>query len=238
MSFLESERARELAARAGLADASPGTLRAIVVVVVIVIGVALWRFWPTAPAPEMRFEEAEAEEAAAGTDERGEAGAGGDASPGLEDAGEAAQVVVHVAGAVNSPGVYSLPSGSRVTDAVSAAGGPATDAAVHVLNLARLLADGEQVYVPTQEEAAAGVTGPPSAGGSVAGGGSAGGLININTATAVELEELPGVGPATAATIVDDRETNGPFTTPEDLMRVPGIGPKTFEAMKDLVTVG
>ena len=238
MSFLESERARELAARAGLADASPGTLRAIVVVVVLVIAVALWRFWPTAPAPEMGFEEAAAEEAAVDTDAGGEAGAGQDAAAGPEDAGDAAQVVVHVAGAVNRPGVYTLPSGSRVTDAVAAAGGPATDAAVHVLNLARLLADGEQVYVPTQEEAAAGVTGPPSAGRGVVGGGSAGGLININTATAVELEELPGVGPATAAKIVDDRETNGPFTTPEDLMRVPGIGPKTFEAMKDLVTVG
>jgi len=238
VSFLESERARELAARAGLADASPGTLRVIVVVVMLVIAVALWRFWPTAPAPELGFEEAAAEETAVGTDAGGEAGTGKDAATGPEDAGEAAQVVVHVAGAVDRPGVYSLPPGSRVTDAVAAAGGPATDAAVHVLNLARLLADGEQVYVPTQEEAAAGVTGPPSAGGTAAGGGSAGGLININTATAVELEELPGVGPATAAKIVDDRETNGPFTTPEDLMRVPGIGPKTFEAMKDLVTVG
>jgi competence protein ComEA len=237
VSFLESERARELAARAGLGDASPGTLRAIMVVVVLVLAVALWRFWPTAPAPEMGFEEAEAGEAAVGADEGGE-DAGEDDAAGPDDGGQAVQVVVHVAGAVNRPGVYSLPSGSRVTDAVAAAGGPATDAAVHVLNLARLLADGEQVYVPTQEEAAAGVTGPPSAGGTVAGGGSAGGLININTATAVELEELPGVGPATAAKIVDDRETNGPFSTPEDLMRVPGIGPKTFESMKDLVTVG
>ncbi|MDI6844004.1 MAG: ComEA family DNA-binding protein [Anaerosomatales bacterium] len=143
----------------------------------------------------------------------------------------AAGVVVHVVGAVRRPGVYNLPAGSRVGDAVAAAGGALGNAAPDAVNLARVLNDGEQVRIPSADEASAAVaaSGAPS---------DAPRKVNINTATAAELDTLPGIGPATAQKIVDDRERNGPFASPEDLMRVPGIGPKKFDALKDLVTTG
>ncbi len=148
-------------------------------------------------------------------------------------AAEPGEVVVHVIGAVRRPGVYAAPAGSRVGDAIEAAGGALGNAALEAINLARVLVDGEQVYVPTSDEASAAAAAdhgfPPT--------GPAGGRrVNLNTATAEELDGLPGIGPATAQKIVDDRARNGPFASPEDLMRVPGIGPKKFDALKDLVT--
>lgn len=143
----------------------------------------------------------------------------------------AAGVVVHVVGAVRRPGVYKLPAGSRVGDAVAAAGGALGNAAPEAVNLARVLNDGEQVRIPSADEASAAV----AASGAQSGAPR---KVNINTATAAELDALPGIGPATAQKIVDDRARNGPFSSPEDLMRVPGIGPKKFDALKDLVTTG
>lgn len=107
------------------------------------------------------------------------------------------------------------------------------NAALEAINLARVLVDGEQVYVPTSDEASAaagvGVGVVPESSRGVP-------KVNLNTATVEELDGLPGIGPATAQKIVDDRSRNGPFASPEDLMRVPGIGPKKFDALKDLVT--
>ncbi|MCL4078982.1 ComEA family DNA-binding protein [Coriobacteriia bacterium Es71-Z0120] len=142
-----------------------------------------------------------------------------------------AGVVVHVVGAVRRPGVYTLPPGSRVGDAVEAAGGVLGNAATDAVNLARILNDGEQVRIPTRDEASS-TAGAPS---TVAGAPQ---KVNINSASATELDALPGIGPATAQKIVDDRTKNGPFSAPEDLMRVPGIGPKKFDALKDLITTG
>lgn len=144
-------------------------------------------------------------------------------------------VVVHVAGAVREPGVYSLRAGARVDDALQAAGGYLGNAAIDALNLARILVDGEQVYVQTIDQLESG-EGSTASGGSD-GGGSVGGLLNLNTATAGELDALPGIGPSTAQKIVDDRGANGPFGTVEDLMRVSGIGAKKLETLRDLVTV-
>lgn len=145
-----------------------------------------------------------------------------------------AAVVVHVGGAVAAPGVQELEEGARVQDAVEAAGGFAEGAARDALNLARVLQDGEQVVVPTEEElAAAPVSGEgPSA--SPAGDGR----VNINTATADELDALPGIGPATAEKIVADREANGPFSAAEDLKRVSGIGDKKYAELADAICVG
>lgn len=148
-------------------------------------------------------------------------------------AAEPAEVVVHVVGAVRHPGVYAAPLGSRVGDVIERAGGALGNAALEAINLARVVVDGEQIYVPTSDEASAAAAAdhgfPPT--------GPAGGRrVNLNTATAEELDGLPGIGPATAQKIVDDRARNGPFASPEDLMRVPGIGPKKFDALKDLVT--
>ena len=150
---------------------------------------------------------------------------------------EARTVVVHVGGAVADPGVRELAEGSRVQDAVDASGGFAEGAAPDALNLARVLTDGEQVVVPTLEEAA-GAQGADAAGAGASSGSAAGGRVNINRATAAELDTLPGVGPSTAEKIVADREANGPFATTEDLKRVSGIGDKKYEELADLVCVG
>ena len=146
----------------------------------------------------------------------------------------AARVFVHVGGAVVHPGVQELEEGSRVQDAVEAAGGFADGAARDALNLARVLQDGEQVVVPTEEELTASVS--PSA--EVSAAPAARGRINNNTATAEELDALPGIGPATAEKIVADREANGPFSTIEDLKRVSGIGDKKYTELADSVCVG
>lgn len=239
MWMLDSERVRALFERAGLGGLQPRAQLAVIVLAALVIVFGLWRFWPAAPAPEVTFVETDASEVADGVPPDGVEG--GVTEP--ADA-KASDVVVHVVGAVLHPGVYGLPPGSRVVDAVDAAGGALGSAALGSLNLARIVADGEQVYVFTVDEAAAGVatagTGAaaPAGGASQAGSSPAGGLVDLNTATAEELDELPGIGPSTAQKIVSDREANGPFATPEDLMRVPGIGAAKFEALKDLVTCG
>lgn len=145
-----------------------------------------------------------------------------------------APIRVHVSGAVQNAAVYELPQGSIVQDAIEAAGGPAPDADLASINLALELRDQQQVHVPREGEAS-----PPSSvsGGESGGGGSSGDFVNINTATAKELEALPGVGPKTAQRIVAHREANGLFETIEDIQNVSGIGPKTFEGFEEMITV-
>lgn len=151
-----------------------------------------------------------------------------------EDSTPQAVLTVHVAGAVAAPGVYSVPEGSRVQDAVTAAGGFASDASSDAVNLARALVDGEQVFIPTAEQVQAGVVASPASSGQSSEHAS---LVNINTADASALETLSGVGPATAAAIISDREENGPFASIEDIQRVSGIGEKKYEAIKDAICV-
>jgi competence protein ComEA len=148
-----------------------------------------------------------------------------------------AVLFVHVLGAVRSPGLYELHQGARVMDAVGAAGGFADDAEPAGVNLARPLADGEQLIVPHVGE-----TQPPappagSVGTGAAGGASTGAKINLNSADQTELETLPQVGPALASRIIAWRTENGGFTTIDDLLNVTGIGQKTFDGLKELVTV-
>jgi competence protein ComEA len=139
-------------------------------------------------------------------------------------------VIVHVSGAVASPGVHELAAGSRVVAALGAAGGPLPEAHLDVINLAAPLVDGQRVHVPVEGEPVEWL------------GGTDGTLaappppVNVNRAGIPELETLPGVGPAIAAAIVDDRERHGPFGSVEDLMRVRGIGPAKIEAIAPLVT--
>ncbi len=144
----------------------------------------------------------------------------------------AATVAVHVVGEVRRPGVYELPGGARVRDAVDAAGGLLGGAEQAAVNLARVVVDGEQIAVPRKGDLLAGAAG---SGGAGAPGTGAPGKVDLNTATAEQLDTLPGVGPSTAAKIVADRTANGPFRTVDDLMRVSGIGPSKFDALKDLV---
>jgi len=147
-------------------------------------------------------------------------------------------LTVHVAGAVARAGVYRLDPSARVIDAVDAAGGPVADADLDALNLAAPLADGERVYVPHAGEIdpAAVPSGVPAAAGDPDAATNHG-PVDLNTATAEDLESLPGVGPATAAAIVDDRTRNGPFASVDDLERVPGIGPAKLAALRDQVMV-
>lgn len=148
---------------------------------------------------------------------------------GASDAPSRAAVYIHVSGAVVAPGLYRLDASARVVDAIAAAGGFASGADEEAVNLARTLSDGEQLRVPLQGEAAA------APDGAAAGPGD--GLVNLNTADAAELDTLPRVGPAMAARIIQWREANGRFTSPDDLLAVPGIGDKMLEALRDLVSI-
>jgi competence protein ComEA len=138
---------------------------------------------------------------------------------------EGAALYVHVSGAVRAPGLYRLEPGARVFDAVSAAGGLDDQADSGAVNLARPVEDGEQVHVPLVGEAPA-VTGP-----------RADGKIDLNTADAAALDELPRIGPAISERIVQWRDTHGRFTSVDDLLSVPGIGDKLLAGIRDLVTV-
>ena len=140
----------------------------------------------------------------------------------------ARKVVVHVVGQVYRPGLYSLPEGSRVDDAIKRAGGPKPRAALALVNLAAPVADGQQVVVPSNREAAQAL-----AGGQVSGG--AGGRVHLNSATLDQLDELPGIGPVTAQKILDYRSEHGAFGSVEELDAVPGIGPATLDELRDLV---
>lgn len=147
-------------------------------------------------------------------------------------------VFVHVGGAVASPGLYELAATARVQQAIEAAGGFAESAAPDALNLARVLVDGEQIIVPEalSEQGGSAVDGVQSSAGNS--GAQAAGKININTASADELQQLNGVGPSLAQRIVDDRKANGSFTAIEDLKRVSGIGDKKYAALADSICVG
>jgi competence protein ComEA len=139
-------------------------------------------------------------------------------------------VLVDVAGWVRRPGVYEFTEGARVIDAIDAAGGARSGALLEALNLAAPLTDGTQILVPREGEE--GVAPAPVTGGAVAGG-----LINVNSAIATELEELPGIGEVIAQRIIDYRTENGPFATVDELLDVSGIGDAILESIRELVTV-
>ncbi|MGN0301455.1 MAG: helix-hairpin-helix domain-containing protein [Anaerotardibacter sp.] len=166
-----------------------------------------------------------------------------------EEQEPAKTVTVHVVGAVVNPGVYELEEGSRINDAIQSAGGFSQDAETSALNLARVLVDGEQLCVYTQEEYRALTQNQTNQSGSSdyqnsSSGASSGvssstssALVNINSAPQSQLETLPGIGEATAKKIIAYREEVGPFTKTTDLMKVSGIGEKKFDALKDLICV-
>ncbi len=148
---------------------------------------------------------------------------GGDGASSSVDGGSGRDVVVHVAGAVREPGVYRLPAGSRVTDAVERAGGATRLTGVEGINLAAVLADGQQVVVPGRTAGAASATGATTA---------TDGPISLGTATLEELDTIEGIGPVTAQNILDFREENGGVSSVDDLDQISGIGPATMEALR------
>jgi competence protein ComEA len=156
----------------------------------------------------------------------------------------AGQVQVHVVGAVKKPGVYLLPGRSRVVDAVNAAGGSLPSADLEGINLAQTLMDAEQVFIPQRRVSRPRITVAPrlqprphSSSTTVAPGSPVARVVNINTATATELDSLTGVGPATARAIIAYRSSKGSFAKVEDLLNVPGIGPSKLAAMRDEISL-
>jgi len=145
-------------------------------------------------------------------------------------------IVIQITGAVPRPGVYALAQGSRVQDAISAAGGFLAEADKTGINLARALADGEQLDIPYVSGNSPVILDASTA--VATSSSSSAELININTASATELDTLPGIGPTTAQKIIAYRQQNGPFVSKEDIINVSGIGPGTYERIKDLITVG
>lgn len=141
-------------------------------------------------------------------------------------------IIVYITGAVPRPGVYALPQGARVQDVISASGGFLAEAEKSQINLAALLEDGQKLDIPYIEGGSPILATP---GATVAAATTE--LININTASVADLDSLPGIGPTTAQKIVTYREQNGPFVNTEDIINVSGIGPGTYERIKDLITV-
>ncbi|MDR3296007.1 MAG: helix-hairpin-helix domain-containing protein [Clostridiales Family XIII bacterium] len=173
-----------------------------------------------------------------------------DAPP--QEAEEVRTIVVDVAGAVNGPAVLILPEGSRVYEAIALAGGLTAQAEMQNINQATPLKDGDRLYIPAKGEApvSASAASAPAANAGIAGNNGTGitnadspvndaaeALVNLNTADSAALQKLSGVGPATAEKIIDYRNQNGSFKTIEDLMNVSGIGSKTFEKLKDKISV-
>jgi competence protein ComEA len=141
---------------------------------------------------------------------------------------ESPRLFVDVVGAVRRPGLYRLRSGSRVADAVTRAGGVTRKARLSLVNLAAPLADGEQVVVPSRGAATSGVDAPSD-------GADAAAPVQLSTATAEQLDALPGIGPVTAQKILEYRQQHGAFSSVDELDAIPGIGPKRLDQLRDLV---
>lgn len=197
---------RRFAELAAALDASPAEAAGLVVLLVGAVLAAVLVWWGSVPrsgAPE---------------------------PPAPLPTAAAMPVTVHVAGAVQQPGLVRLAAGARVADALAAAGGPRPDAALDELNLARALTDGERILVPAMGETP----------GSVGEGGQAwsgDGRLDLNLATAADLEQLPGIGPVIASRILDWREEHGRFDDVGQLREISGIGERTFAALSELVVV-
>lgn len=197
-----------------------GPLRlALSAVAIVIVGAGgYWLVRSPAPSPESALPRAAPATSAPVT-----------LAPPAAPATVAGPVVVHVSGAVERPGVYELAAGDRVQDAVDRAGGPTADGDPNAINLAAAVVDGARIHVPAFGEEVV-ETAPDDATSAPVG------PVDVNRATAAELDRLPGVGPATATAIVTERERNGPFVSVDDLERVPGIGPAKLDALRDLVT--
>jgi competence protein ComEA len=194
----------------------------VLLVAVLVAVLLVWRAQPSAEAAPVVLRDA--------TPSAGPAAA----TPSAGATGPPAEVVVHVVGAVRRPGLVRLPAGSRVADAVAAAGGAAAGARAASVNLARVLVDGEQIAVQSR-------AGPPiaAAPGAAAGppGASSAGPVDLNTATLEALDGLPGIGPVLAQRILDWRTAHGRFSSVDELNEVSGIGAATLSDLRPAVTV-
>jgi competence protein ComEA len=210
--------------RERLASLSRGEMVALVAAIAVtLLGASLW-YTRSLPKPvEIRSQPSKAVATTGATGASGSSGAG-------------VTLLVDVAGWVKRPGVYEFHGGDRVIDAIEAAGGAKHGAGLETLNLAAPLADGSQILVPPPP-AKHGAASVGVSGGAPGAPGVPGALINVNTATATELEALPGIGEVIAQAIVDYRTENGPFASVDALLDVSGIGDATLANIHDLVTV-
>lgn len=227
MSFLEE--VDSLKQKAGIANPKLPIIAFLGAIVILIVFVVLGTVWTSITMPQ--------EDSSTGnnSDEIVISQSENSDSEGTNEA-NASTLFVHIAGSVKTPGLYELPQGSRVSDAVSAAGGMSEDANTSSVNLARQLTDGEQIIVASNEDILA-ATETETSNGSPSGEVSSQGKVNINTASAEELMTLDGVGEATADKIIAYRQENGPFARIEEIKEVSGIGEKKFGAMKDAITV-
>ena len=225
--LIDADESPEAPARAKEPPAARGSgwERIAALVAIVVIGIAGVAIWVTLPQGGVQLDVA------------GQIGAGGvvpssDAAAGLPYDTAAPEIVIDVQGAVVSPGLHALATGSRVGDAIAAAGGYGPqvdiDAAARQLNLAERLVDGSKIHVPRRgDDLAQASAGPPA-------GTAGGGLVDINHASATELDTLPGIGPVTAAKIIGARE-QAPFVTIDELQTRDVVGPATFEKIRELI---
>ncbi|TQJ66701.1 competence protein ComEA [Arthrobacter sp. SLBN-100] len=227
-------------------------LRLAVLLGIFAVAAGAWFWWQAASGrPEIlplsgvspETTAAAGEDSGSGEDNGGGSRAGPPSGTpsGTQESASAGNVVVHVAGAVLRPGVVQLPAGSRVHDAIAAAGGGSPGSDPDRLNLAAVVEDGQKIHVPRQGEPLPGnaiESGAPEAGASPdGGGGTPGSKVNLNTAGVEELDGLPKVGPVLAQRIVDWRKEHGPFKAVEELDAIDGVGPKMLEALLPLVTI-
>lgn len=214
---------------------TPGLVGAVLFVAAIVAAIVIVLVQPHgAPASSESADPFSAGSSSTEADGLDDGSGGGSVPDGPDETG--GTVFVHVVGEVASPGVVELEAGARVGDAVAAAGGATERAVLDGVNLARVVADGEQIVVPDAEAAAQGSVGGVGGAGDGPGGGT-GGAIDLNTAEADELETLPRVGPALAQRIVEWRQRNGRFSSVDQLLDVSGIGQKTLDGFRDRVRV-
>lgn len=219
-----SLKAHSLLRRAGLASLPRPVLVGTAIIALALVLLAVWHFWPKANADFI----ATTANASQQTSET--------PSSSAVATRETSEIVVDVEGAVNAPGLYALPADARVGDAIQAAGGLAAHAQPGAANLAQKLSDGEQVIIPTIEQAQdSGQASTDS--GKTGSSANKEAKININTASAEELQELSGVGPALSERIVDYRESKGRFSSIEELQEVSGIGETRFANLRDKICV-
>ena len=216
------------------------TSRWVLLIVVLAAAGLLYSFWSAGEGPRKQMPEDEmiSQESTAVTEEEQE-----EMDPVKESEQESPEnrpeIAVHVSGAVADPDkVYHLPEGARVEDAVLAAGGALPESDLSLLNLAGILHDGQKLYVPyAGEEEKMQHLNEDAAFSDEPVSQSSSGLTNINFATTIELEALPGIGEVYALRIIQYREENGPFQSIEEIQNVKGIGASTFEKIRDRITI-
>lgn len=219
--------------KAGLGRVPMPVLVCMCAGLVLLLGLSLWHFWPGGGA-DAAGEDFAIETTHSDHNQEANANAGGGSTEG------AAKIAVDVEGAVKKPGLYRLDANARIDDAVAAAGGFKKSAARGEVNLAQALSDGQQVLIPFKSSGQASASpadGEAGTASAAAQSRDSNGKININTASAEELQKLSGVGESISARIIDYREKNGAFKSVDDLTNVSGIGDARLEAVRDQICV-